>query len=153
MAMNENVASLVPSESPSSGTNRKPRVGSHLAASSTAWAIVRASVIERTITSSIEKPKGCRVARMAEGRVRVILNPRAGAGIAVRRLPSIEESLRRYELSHEILLTQSAGHATELARAAIADGVDVVAAVGGDGTLNEVVQAYLDEAGQPKKGP
>jgi diacylglycerol kinase (ATP) len=90
---------------------------------------------------------------MAEGRVRVILNPRAGAGIAVRRLPSIEESLRRYELSHEILLTQSAGHATELARAAIADGVDVVAAVGGDGTLNEVVQAYLDEAGQPKKGP
>jgi diacylglycerol kinase (ATP) len=90
---------------------------------------------------------------MPEGRVRVILNPRAGAGLAVRRLPQIEESLRRYDLSHEILLTQSGGHATELARAAIADGVDVVAAVGGDGTLNEVAQAYLDESGQPLKGP
>jgi YegS/Rv2252/BmrU family lipid kinase len=90
---------------------------------------------------------------MATERVRVILNPRAGAGLALRRLGAIEECLRRYELSHEILLTQAGGHATELARAAIADGVDVVAAVGGDGTLNEVVQAYLDEKGEPRKGP
>src|ERR1700722_18310862 len=44
--MNEKVASLVPSCRPSSGTKRKPRVGSHLAASSTAWAIVRSSVME-----------------------------------------------------------------------------------------------------------
>ncbi len=90
---------------------------------------------------------------MATDRVRVILNPRAGAGLALRRLGSIEESLRRHELSHEILLTKSSGHATELARAAIADGVDVVAAVGGDGTLNEVAQAYLDDKGEPVQGP
>jgi diacylglycerol kinase family enzyme len=34
--------------------------------------------------------------------------------------------------------TTRQGHATELARAAAADGIDVVAALGGDGTVNEV---------------
>jgi diacylglycerol kinase (ATP) len=90
---------------------------------------------------------------MPSDRVRVILNPNAAAGAALRRLGAIEECLRRYELSHEIVLTNSAGHATELARAAVSDGVDVLVAVGGDGTLNEVVQAYLDAKGEPVKGP
>ena len=90
---------------------------------------------------------------MAEDRIRVILNPRAASGAALRRLGAIEDALRRYELVHEILLTRSRGHATELARAAAADGVDVIAVVGGDGTLNEVVQAYVDAKGQPVKGP
>ncbi len=86
-------------------------------------------------------------------RVRVILNPSAAAGAALRRLGKIEESLKRHELSHEILLTRSRGHATELARAARADGVEVIAVVGGDGTLNEVLQAYVGEDGAPVQGP
>jgi diacylglycerol kinase (ATP) len=90
---------------------------------------------------------------MSTGRVRVILNPRAAAGAALRRLSALEDCLRRYELRHEILLTRGRGHATELARAAAADGVDVVAVVGGDGTLNEVVQAYVDDKGEAVTGP
>jgi diacylglycerol kinase (ATP) len=86
-------------------------------------------------------------------RVRVILNPSAAHGRTLRRLAEIEEALRRHDLKHEILLTQGPAHATELGRAAKADGVDVVAVVGGDGTLNEVVQAYLDENGEPVAGP
>jgi diacylglycerol kinase (ATP) len=86
-------------------------------------------------------------------RVRVILNPRAASGAALRRLGAIEDALRRYELTHEIMLTRSSGHATELARAAMSDGVDVIAAVGGDGTLNEVVQAFLGPDGKALKGP
>jgi YegS/Rv2252/BmrU family lipid kinase len=86
-------------------------------------------------------------------RVRVILNPSAAHGRTLRRLPEIEEALRRHDLKHEILLTQGPGDATELGRAAKADGVDVVAVVGGDGTLNEVVQAYVDEKGEPATGP
>jgi diacylglycerol kinase (ATP) len=85
--------------------------------------------------------------------VRVILNPTAASGGAMRRIGEVGEALRRYDLKHEIVLTRACGHAAELARAAAADGVDVVAVVGGDGTLNEVVQAYVGEGGAPVPGP
>ena len=90
---------------------------------------------------------------MASERVRVILNPRAAHGRALARLPEVEAALKRDGLEHEIVLTQRPGHATELAKAARADGVDVLAAMGGDGTLNEVVQAFLGRDGEPAKGP
>jgi YegS/Rv2252/BmrU family lipid kinase len=68
-------------------------------------------------------------------------------------MEEIGDALRRYDLRHEIVLTKSRGHAPELARAARQDGVDVVAVVGGDGTLNEVAQAYIDDRGEPVAGP
>ena len=89
----------------------------------------------------------------SDTRVRVILNPSAGSGLAMRKVADIGDALRRYDLRHEIVLTRARGHAAELARAARADGVDVIAVVGGDGTLNEVAQAYLDESGEPVSGP
>ena len=90
---------------------------------------------------------------MADTHVRVILNPSAGSGAALRKLDAIADALKRYELRHEIVLTKARGHAAELARAARTDGVDVVAVVGGDGTLNEVAQAYLGQNGEPIAGP
>jgi YegS/Rv2252/BmrU family lipid kinase len=42
-----------------------------------------------------------------------------------------------------VLLTERPGHATELARRAARDGVAVVIAVGGDGTVNEVAAGVL----------
>jgi diacylglycerol kinase (ATP) len=90
---------------------------------------------------------------MATLRVRVILNPRAASGKALARLPEVEAALRRDDLEHEIVLTQRPGHGTELAKAAQADGVDVLVAMGGDGTLNEVVQAFVGPEGEPVKGP
>ncbi|HEY2513622.1 MAG TPA: diacylglycerol kinase family protein, partial [Polyangiaceae bacterium] len=86
-------------------------------------------------------------------RVRVILNPSAAAGAALHKVGAIGEALRRFELPHEIVLTRARGHAKELARAAAADEVDVIAVVGGDGTLNEVAQAYLGESGEALGGP
>jgi YegS/Rv2252/BmrU family lipid kinase len=86
-------------------------------------------------------------------RVRVILNPMAAAGAALHKVRDVEDALRRYELAHEIVLTRVRGHAAELARAAASDGVDVVAVVGGDGTLNEVIQAYMSPSGEPVNGP
>ena len=86
-------------------------------------------------------------------RVRVILNPSAAGGTALKKVGQIGDALRRYELPHEIVLTRKRGHARELAEAAREDGVDVIAVVGGDGTLNEVVQAYLGPSGEANKGP
>jgi len=85
--------------------------------------------------------------------VRVILNPAAGGGLAMRKVGEIGEALRRYELRHEIVLTKAPGHALELARAARTDGVDVIAVVGGDGSLNDIAQAYLGADGEPIAGP
>ncbi len=92
-------------------------------------------------------------APMATDRVRVILNPRAAAGKALARMPEVEAALRANELEHEIVLTQGPGNATELANAARADGIGVVAVMGGDGTLNEVVQAFVSPEGEPVPGP
>ena len=89
----------------------------------------------------------------SDTRVRVILNPSAASGLALHKVGEIGDALRRYELRHEIVLTRARGHAAELARAARADGADVIAVVGGDGTLNEVVQAYVGDDGEPIAGP
>jgi len=43
-----------------------------------------------------------------------------------------------------VALTARAGHAAELARRALDDGCELIVAVGGDGTLNEVASALLD---------
>lgn len=85
--------------------------------------------------------------------VRVLLNPKAGAGASLRKLNLLREALRRRSLDHDIVETTSPGDATRLARSARQDGVEVLAVVGGDGTLNEVVQAYIDADGKPVPGP
>ncbi|MEI6900591.1 MAG: diacylglycerol kinase family protein, partial [Bacteroidota bacterium] len=46
----------------------------------------------------------------------------------------------------QIIYTSGPGNATELAVKAVEDGVDVVVAVGGDGTVNEVGQALVGTA-------
>jgi diacylglycerol kinase (ATP) len=43
----------------------------------------------------------------------------------------------------EVAVTNSPGHGRELARAAVLAGTEMVVAVGGDGTLGEVVDGYL----------
>lgn len=45
-------------------------------------------------------------------------------------------------------LTTRAGEATEVTREAVNRGIGCVVAVGGDGTLSEVVNGYLDESGK-----
>lgn len=90
---------------------------------------------------------------MSPHRVRVLLNPKAGAGASLRRLNIIRETLRALSFQHDIIETAGPGDATRLARQAADEGVDVLAVVGGDGTLNEVAQAYVDAQGNPLAGP
>lgn len=83
----------------------------------------------------------------------MIVNPRAGSGRAAQRLPQIEKALAAHGIAYEVALTEGPRHATHLARAAADKGFDTIASVGGDGTLNEIVQSYLDPAGTPMAGP
>ena len=55
----------------------------------------------------------------------------------------IDQYLDKTQFEYEIAVTQYAGHASEIAAKAKDDGVDVVVAVGGDGTVNEVARAIV----------
>src|SRR5688572_19195126 len=86
-------------------------------------------------------------------KLQLIVNPRAGSGRAAQRLPQIERALASHGIEYEKSLTQGPGDATRLAREAASRGVDTIGAVGGDGTINEIAQAYLDSDGNPIAGP
>ncbi|MEM7154373.1 MAG: diacylglycerol kinase family protein [Myxococcota bacterium] len=76
-----------------------------------------------------------------------IVNPEAGSGRAARRWAAEEPKLLARWPELKIVHTERPGHATVLAREALEDGVDLVVAVGGDGTANEVLSAFTDEDG------
>jgi diacylglycerol kinase (ATP) len=78
----------------------------------------------------------------------VIANPRSGRGKVATHLPEIERILTEAQLSYRIVRTTHPGHATEVARDALARGERYLVAVGGDGTVHEVVNGMLD-GGRP----
>ena len=90
---------------------------------------------------------------MTTSTVRVIVNPRAGRGIGEKELHELRGHFAALDLHAEFMLTAAPGHATELARIARDVKAEVLAVVGGDGTMNEVVQAYIDADGHPIPGP
>jgi diacylglycerol kinase (ATP) len=77
-------------------------------------------------------------------RVLCIVNPAAGNGRAARTWAAVERELAA--LRPELALTESPGHATAIARRACADGFTHLLAVGGDGTLHEVING-IDRPG------
>jgi diacylglycerol kinase (ATP) len=68
-------------------------------------------------------------------------------------VPTVEKILGRHGVSVSVAPTAGPGDAARLARDAAAESVDFTIVMGGDGTLNEVCQAYLDERGTPTAGP
>ena len=69
----------------------------------------------------------------------VIVNPVAGGGHSLEVARQAASLLTRRGISHEIFCTERSAHATLLARQAVESGADGVVALGGDGTLFEVV--------------
>lgn len=77
----------------------------------------------------------------------LVANPAAGGG-RNPVLPRLEAALRARGVRHDVAITARRGHATELVRRAIEDGRRFFVAVGGDGTVHEVVNGMVDaEAG------
>ncbi len=73
-----------------------------------------------------------------------ILNPVSGVASKAGIPHLIETTLDHDIYDYDIVETQRAGHASELAKAAAEQGTDIVVAVGGDGTVNEVARAICD---------
>jgi len=77
----------------------------------------------------------------------VVVNPAAGGGRTGRAWPTIAAELNRAGLAFESAWTTGRGHAIELARRAAGAGWPLVVAVGGDGTLNEIVNGVTEPNG------
>jgi diacylglycerol kinase (ATP) len=73
----------------------------------------------------------------------VIVNPTAGGGAGARSIPTIARLLRGRGIDYGVVCTAGPWHAAELAREACAAGHDAVVAVGGDGTVNEVLNGIM----------
>jgi diacylglycerol kinase (ATP) len=76
-------------------------------------------------------------------RYKIIVNPVAGRGGGERAIPQIERALSGYGLNFDLVRTERPWHAADLAQEAVAAGYDVVVAVGGDGTSNEVLNGLM----------
>ena len=72
-----------------------------------------------------------------------IVNPASGAGRAGQEWAGIASWLSSTGLSYEAVLTTRPLEATEIAERAVRQSRPVVVAVGGDGTLNEVVNGFF----------
>jgi diacylglycerol kinase (ATP) len=79
----------------------------------------------------------------AERRPIAIANPTAGRGRAGRALPSIFAALETALGALDTQVTACAGDASRMAAAAVGERRPLVISVGGDGTLNEIVNGLL----------
>ena len=71
------------------------------------------------------------------------MNPISGTH-SKKEIPAlIEETLDAELYDHEIRFTEYAGHASEIAKEYADKGTDIVVAVGGDGTVNEVARSLV----------
>lgn len=73
----------------------------------------------------------------------VIVNPVAGGGHGLTDYPQIAKLLRDHNVEHTSVFTEHKFHATELAVEAVRRGFRRIIVVGGDGTLNEVVNGLF----------
>ncbi|MEN6319519.1 MAG: diacylglycerol kinase family protein [Syntrophaceae bacterium] len=76
-----------------------------------------------------------------------IVNPHSGNGMTRREWPRIHAMARDRLGSFTSYLTTAPGEATRIARMNLVEGADLIVCVGGDGTLNEVVNGFMDEEG------
>lgn len=76
-------------------------------------------------------------------RYKIIFNPIAGKGLAIKNRGTIEALLKTYKLDYDLVETEYPEHATLLASAAAEEGYDYVIVAGGDGTVNEAINGLM----------
>ncbi|MBX7258176.1 MAG: FAD-dependent oxidoreductase [Candidatus Hydrogenedentes bacterium] len=78
-------------------------------------------------------------------RSRAIVNPRSWGGRTGKIWPMLEARLRDVIGPVDAVFTDGPMAATRLARQALKDGMEQIISVGGDGTINEVVNGFFED--------
>ena len=73
----------------------------------------------------------------------LVVNPTSGGGATGRSFAAMKETIERALGPVDVKLTTHSGHAVDLAREGAVAGAPLVVAVGGDGTLHEVVNGLM----------
>lgn len=76
-----------------------------------------------------------------------IVNPAAGNGRGKRQWPKVARHLIQSGIAFDSYFTHGAGDATRIARSLAEQGVGTIVAVGGDGTVNEIINGMLCDSG------
>jgi YegS/Rv2252/BmrU family lipid kinase len=84
---------------------------------------------------------------------KLIVNPVAGKGTALAKVPLIEGLFRDSSFRYEIAVTRGIGHAIEIAEESARKGYGSIVAVGGDGTANEVLNGLMAAKGTDRAVP
>ncbi len=74
-----------------------------------------------------------------------IVNPIAGRGECKEKWRLIKEEVEQVGLDYEVAFTRAPGDGVFLAKEGIEKGFDILVAVGGDGTINEVIKGIIQE--------
>ena len=90
-------------------------------------------VIKNAVLAELLRPK----------RIVFIVNPKAGTNLQKHIRTSVDRHLDHKRFIYGIWHTERAGHAAELTRKAIEEGYEIVVAVGGDGSINEVASELM----------
>lgn len=85
-------------------------------------------------------------------RARIIYNPTSGRELFRKHLPEVLEKMEQAGYETSCHATTGEGDATVAAAAAVERNFDLIVAVGGDGTLNEVVSGVSPFEERPKIG-
>ncbi len=88
---------------------------------------------------------------MASKKIVFIVNPHSGNGSTGRKWADIHAAAESRLGTFTSCMTSGPGDATRIARSHLLDGAEVIVCVGGDGTLNEVVNGFMDEDGPIRK--
>ncbi len=78
----------------------------------------------------------------------VIVKPQSQGGRLGKRWAELADTIGR-AFPFDEAVTKAPGDATRLAREALKAGAERIVAIGGDGTINEVVNGFFDETGTP----
>jgi YegS/Rv2252/BmrU family lipid kinase len=83
----------------------------------------------------------------------MVVNPRSAAGATARHFDSVSRAVRDAVGDCAHAFSERPMHATEITREALRAGHDLIIAVGGDGTCNEVVNGFFEPArpGEPAR--
>ncbi len=88
---------------------------------------------------------------MATGnKVMFVVNPLSGGGRTNKQWQKVESMLRKKNYSFDVQITRGPMHACQITSDALKNGYDHIIAVGGDGTINEVVNGFFQNADAQK---
>lgn len=98
--------------------------------------------------SAYESVISSKEALSMQKKVTFIINPMSASGKTGQRWPSLAPKVSAKFPNSEFIFTQASGEAEQLTQQAIQNGSEQIVAVGGDGTMNEVVNGYFKSRGE-----